>query len=270
MQALELSRSFYGIVHVEALHPEGDGHVVRLRHGRIVHGTQYRAPDHVREPTAYYGRDSGIGLAIEHHPRRASGLRIGVVGLGAGTIAAYGTPGDAIRFYELNPDVSRLSGHGSPTFTFVADSPARIDIVVGDARLALEAELARGAPQRFDVLAIDAFSSDAIPAHLLTREAVEVYLAHLDPGGILALHITNRYLALEPVVRGIAQRFGLAYAFVVGIDGVRTWRTDWALLSRDPSRLSIPPIKDASSFEGSNPPVVVWTDDHSNLLRLLK
>ena len=202
------SRSFYGIVHVEAVDPDGDGHVVRLRHGRIVHGTQYRAPDHVRRPTAYYGRDSGVGLAIEHHPHRATGLRVGVVGLGVGTLAAYGRAGDTLRFYELNPDVSRLAGHGADTFTFVRDSAARIEIVVGDARLALEAELARGPPQRFDVLAIDAFSSDAIPAHLLTREAVAVYLAHLDPGGILAVHITNRYVDLAPVVRGIAAHFG--------------------------------------------------------------
>jgi hypothetical protein len=269
-RAAEHSRSFYGIVHVEVVDPDRDGHEVRLRHGRIVHGKQYRATDYVREPTAYYGRDSGVGLAIEHHPRRDAGLRVGVVGLGAGTLAAYGRAGDTLRFYELNPDVSRLAGRDGRTFTFVRDSAARIEIVVGDARLMLEAELARGIMQRFDVLAIDAFSSDAIPAHLLTREAVRGYLAHLDPGGILALHITNRYIELKPVVRGLAAHFGLAYKFIATIDGNLTWRNDWALLARDPARLAIAPISDMAEFEPSNAPVVVWTDDYSNLLRLLK
>jgi hypothetical protein len=263
------ARSFYGIVHVEAYDPEGGG-ILRLRHGRIIHGTQYKAPDDVRQPTAYYGRDSGIGLAIEHHPKRETGLRIGVVGLGAGTLAAYGRAGDALRFYELNPDVTRLAGRDGRTFTFVRDGEGEVEVVGGDARIALEAELARGAPQRFDVLAIDAFSSNAIPAHLLTREAVAVYLAHLDPGGILALHVTNRHVDLEPVVRGLAKHFGLAHVFVASIGGVLTWKSDWALLARDPARLAIPEIADAASFELSDPPVAVWTDDYSNLLSLLR
>jgi hypothetical protein len=267
--AVEHARSFYGIVHVEVYDPEG-GPIVRLRHGRITHGTQYQTPDDAREPTAYYGRDSGIGLAIEHHPKRETGLRIGVVGLGAGTLAAYGGAGDVLRFYELNPDVTRLAGRDGRTFTFVRDAEAQVEIVEGDARVALEAELARGAPQRFDVLAIDAFSSNAIPAHLLTREAVAVYLAHLDPGGILALHVTNRHVDLQPVVRGLARHFGLAHAFIAAIGGPLTWRNDWALLARDPARLAIPEIVDAASFEPSTPPVAMWTDDYSNLLSLLR
>jgi hypothetical protein len=268
--AVERSRSFYGIVHVEAIDPDGDGHVVRLRHGRIVHGVQYRAPDRRREPTAYYGRDSGIGLAVEHHPRRADGLRVGVVGLGVGTLAAYGGPGDTLRFYELNPDVIRLAGHSGHTFTYVRDSDARVEIAVGDARLVLEAELARGLPQRFDVLAVDAFSSDAVPVHLLTREAIGVYLAHLDPGGILAIHISNRYLELQPVLRGMAAHFGLAHVFISTADGDLTWRNDWALLARDPARLAIAPIADVADAEPADAPAVLWTDDYSNLLRLVK
>ena len=267
--AVEHARSFYGIVHVEVHDPVG-GPIVRLRHGRIIHGTQYQSPEQAREPTAYYGRDSGIGLAIEHHPRREAGLRIGVVGLGAGTLAAYGQAGDVLRFYELNPDVTRLAGRDGRTFTFVRDSEGAVEVVGGDGRVALEAELARGAPQRFDVLAIDAFSSNAIPAHLLTREAVAVYLAHLDPGGILALHITNRHVDLEPVVRGLAQHFGLAHVFVASIGGALTWKSDWALLARDPARLAIPEIADAASFKPSDAPVAVWTDDYSNLLSRLR
>jgi hypothetical protein len=267
--AVEHVRSFYGIVHVEEHDPVG-GPIMRLRHGRIIHGTQYQTEDRAREPTAYYGRSSGIGLAIEHHPKRETGLRIGVVGLGAGTLAAYGQAGDVLRFYELNPDVIRLAGREGRTFTFVRESEADVEIVGGDARVALEAELARGAPQRFDVLAIDAFSSNAIPAHLLTREAVAVYLAHLDPGGILALHITNRHVDLEPVVRGLAEHFGLTHVFVAGIGGAITWKSDWALLSRDPARLEVPEIEEAASTEPSAAPVAVWTDDYSNLLSRLR
>jgi hypothetical protein len=268
--AVQSSRSFYGIVQVEAVDRGGDGEELRLRHGRIVHGKQYRAPEDVDEPTAYYGRDSGAGLAIEHHPRRGTGMRIGVVGLGAGTMAAYGEHEDTVRFYELNPDVVRLAGPLAKTFTFVRDTPARVEVVIGDARLAMEAELARGEPQGFDVLAIDAFSSDAIPAHLLTREAVAVYLAHLDRGGVLAVHITNRYVDLKPVIRGLAEHFGLAYAFIASTEGLLTWSTDWALLTRDRSRLHVPEISDAASFEPSAPPRVLWTDDYSNLFALLK
>jgi hypothetical protein len=268
--AVERSRSFYGIVHVEAVDPDGDEYVLRLRHGRILHGVQYQAPDLRREPTSYYGRDSGIALGLEHHPRRAAGLRVGVVGLGVGTLAAYGSPRDTLRFYEINPEVVRLAGPAARTFTYVRDSAARIEIAVGDARLALETELARARPQRFDVLAIDAFSSDAVPAHLLTREAVRVYLAHLDPGGILAMHISNRYLELKPVLRGIAAHFGLAHVFVSSEDGERAWRSTWALLARDPARLAVAPIADAADAEPANAPAVLWTDDYSNLLARLK
>jgi spermidine synthase len=268
--AVHSSRSFYGTVQVEAIDRGGDGEQLRLRHGRIVHGKQYRAPDAVDEPTAYYGRDSGAGLAIEHHPHRASGLRIGVVGLGVGTMAALGEREDTVRFYELNPDVIQLSGPMARTFTFVRDTPARVEIVTGDARLAMEAELARGERQRFDVLAIDAFSSDAIPAHLLTREAVAVYLAHLHHDGVLAVHITNRYVDLRPVIRGLASHFGLAYAFIEAIEGAFTWSNDWALLTRDPARLRVREIADATASEASAPRRVLWTDDYSNLVALLK
>ena len=165
--------------------------------------------------------------------------------------------------------MNRLAGADGHAFTFVRDSAAKVDVVLGDARLMLEAELARGIRHRFDVLAIDAFSSDAIPTHLLTQEAVRGYLAHMDPGGILALHITNRYIDLKPVVRGLGAHFGLTYKFIATIDGNLTWRNDWALLARDPARLEIAPITDAAETELSTAPVVVWTDDYSNLLRLL-
>jgi hypothetical protein len=267
--AIVHARSFYGVVGVEWMGEKLEDRTVRLRHGRITHGVQYLAEDKRREPTSYYGRESGIGLAVEHHPRRAEGLRLGVVGLGVGTLAAYGRPNDTIRFYEINADVIRLADAEAEWFTFVRDSEATVEIAPGDARLVLEAELARGTRQRFDVLAIDAFSSDSIPVHLLTREAVATYLAHLDPGGVLALHISNRYIELQPVVRGLAAHFGLTCAFVSAKERGLTWRSTWALLARDPSRVAIPEIAAITDTE-DDLAAVLWTDDYSNVIRLLK
>jgi hypothetical protein len=265
------SRSFYGVLQVvEEDRDDAESHQVKLRHGRIVHGVQYRAESRRREPTSYYGRDSGLGLAIEHHPRRGEGLHIGVIGLGTGSVAVYGQPRDALRFYEINPAVLGVAGPRGDTFTYLRDTPARVEVVLGDARTALERELARGARQRFDVLALDAFSSDAIPMHLLTREAVAVYLEHLTAGGVLAVHISNRYLGLEPVVRGLARHFGLAHAFVSSPPGNLTWSCDWALLARDPEALAGDAVAAAASADEPDAPALLWTDAYSNLFRVLK
>src|SRR5262249_55601895 len=148
----------------------------------------------------YYGTKSGVGLLLDQP--KAAPKHVGMVGLGVGTLAAYGRPGDRFRFYEINPDVIRLA---EEHFTFLKDSQAEIDMVVGDARLSLERE----SPQNFDLLVLDAFRSDAVPAHLLTEEAFAIYLKHLRPEGVLAFHVTNRHLDLEPVIRGAAQRFDL-------------------------------------------------------------
>jgi hypothetical protein len=266
------SRNFYGVLHVfEDSIGDPEHHRFRLNHGRIVHGKQYQSVAKRREPSSYYGRDSGVGLAIHHHPRRFHGLRIGVVGLGIGTLAAYGMTGDVLRFYEINPDVITLAGPASETFSYVRDSNARIDFVLGDARVELERELARGAPQHLDILALDAFSSDSIPVHLLTREALDVYLRHLTPNGILAIHISNRSLELAPVVRALAQQAGLAHAFITAPDGDTTWSNTWALLVRNPQLLTIRAIADAvDKDENDDAESILWTDDYSNLLRVLK
>jgi hypothetical protein len=266
------SRSFYGVLQViEEARDDVESHLVKLRHGRIVHGVQYRAEDRRREPTSYYGRDSGLGMAIEHHPRRAEGLRIGVIGLGTGSIAVYGRAPDTLRFYEINPAVVAIAGpRGGATFSYLRDTPASVEVVLGDARIALERELARGAAQRFDVLAVDAFSSDAIPMHLLTREAVAVYLAHLDAGGVLAVHISNRYLGLEPVVRGLARHFGLAHVFVSSPESGLAWSCDWALLARDPRVLAAEAFTSVAAVDEPDAPALLWTDAYSNLFRVLK
>jgi hypothetical protein len=266
--AMHQSRSFYGLVHVLwELDEDAATPAFKLRHGRIVHGLQFDEDDKRREPTSYYGRESGVGLAIDHHPRRVDGLRIGVIGLGVGTLAAYGAKPDTIRFYELNPDVIRLS---DTLFTYLRQSSAKIEIATGDARLSLEAERAAGTRHRFDVLAVDAFSSDAIPVHLLTREAVGVYLDHLDPGGILAIHISNRYVELKPVIRGLAAHFNLAHAVISSEKHDLAWRCTWALLARDPARLAVEAIASAAEPDDPDTRSVLWTDDYNNLVRLLK
>jgi spermidine synthase len=189
-----MERNFYGTLRVRE-QGTGDLQVRRLLHGVILHGEQYTIHADRLEPGTYYARTSGVGRAIA--AKQAAGpVRIGVVGLGVGTLSAYGRAGDAIRFYELDPDVLKLA---RSHFGYLNASPATLEFALGDARLSLERELAQGKPQKFDVLAIDAFSSDSIPVHLITREAIRLYMQHLAPAGVLAIHISNRFLDLKPV-----------------------------------------------------------------------
>ncbi len=270
--AVLISRNFYGVLTVEKINGDDPEEArLDLRHGRIVHGFQYQSAEKRREPTSYYTQESGIGLALLHHPRRDSGpLKVGVVGLGTGTIASYGRPGDTIRFYDINPAVVALSLGQPRLFTYLADSAARIEIVEGDARLSLERELARG-PQGYDVLAVDAFSSDAIPVHLLTREMFRTDLAHLAPGGILAIHISNRQLDLEPVVRALAKSLAVPLCVVDKAGaGERVWGTTWVLLSGNGDLFESPAFQGNCSDEEEGKIVRVWTDDYSNLFQALK
>ena len=269
-----LSRNFYGVLTIEAI-DSPDPLLSRrsLRHGRIIHGFQYQAPEKRRLPTTYYGEGTGIALALEHHQRRPAGpLRVGVVGLGVGTLAAYGRAGDVYRFYDINPDVVRLSSGPAARFTYLADSSARVEIALGDARLALERELAAAGPQQFDVLAVDAFSSDAIPVHLLTREAIELYLAHVRrPDGVVALHLSNRQLDLLPVAKAAAEALGVNAAVVDTHDsGEAVWGATWVLLSRDRRPLEEPAIAAASRPLAGDRRVRLWTDDYSNLFQVIQ
>ncbi len=264
------ARNFYGMLQVleeDAGHPTL--HTRILRHGHILHGFQFQAAEYRQLPNAYYGPGSGIALAIEQHPARSRGLRLGVVGLGTGTLAAYGRAHDSLRFYELNPEVVRLAAGPQALFTFTRDSASRIEVVPGDARLALERELAQGAAQDFDILAIDAFTSDAIPAHLLTREAIALYRAHLAPAhGVLAVHISNRNLDLRPVLAGAAAHLDLGMAVIEADESTTGYASTWVLLTADRAWLEQPAIAAATQ-----PPPrrrVLWTDDYSNLLGALK
>lgn len=256
-------RNFFGVKTLLKLDPG-----LFLVHGGTIHGMQIADPRLHNEPTTYYSRESGIGLLLDNHPIRTLGgpLRVGVVGMGVGTLAAYGRSGDLFRFYEIDPDVAQLSKGDSPTFSFVKESPAQIDIAIGDARIVLQQELTRSGRAKFDVLVVDAFSGDAVPVHLLTREAVSLYLQHLrGRQSVLALHVTSRSIDLRPVVAALAEEFQLAS---LEIHPLRVG--DWILLSRDPSMLAMPALAAAGHpIELTHAPLL-WTDDYSNLYPLLR
>jgi len=260
------SRSFYGVLRVKEYGEPGDvTHLRRLVHGTIMHGEQFTHETLRRKPTTYYEPTSGVGVAIAS--RQGRPLRVGVVGLGTGTIAAYGRAGDLYRFYEIDPDVVRVA---RSDFTYLSDSAAKIEIALGDARLTLERE----APQRFDVLAVDAFSSDAIPVHLITREALAVYLRHTGEDGIVAFHVSNRFLDLVPVVARVARENGVHAVLVQDDpdeDEDRRSRTDWVLVSRDPKALQREAMMKANAEAPQDRPEWrTWTDDYSNLVQILR
>jgi SAM-dependent methyltransferase len=256
-------RNFYGSLRTTDTVNAGSAVTVReLYHGTIRHGEQHLGSARSNEPTTYYGTASGIGLAMAQS--QAQGRRVGLIGLGTGTLAAYGRDGDVFRFYEINPQVIEIAHN---EFTYLRNSKARIETVLGDARLALEKEPA----QQFDVLAVDAFSGDAIPVHLVTREALAVYLRHMKPDGIIAFHVTNKFLALAPVVKSLAADQGLSWALISdeGI-GTTAHSTDWMLLARDARRLDHPKINAAVSDVEDIPELGVWTDDFNNLFDVMK
>ena len=258
-----MTRNFYGTLRVKDVGDEkSDDGVRRLMHGVIMHGEQYLAPARRAEPTTYYGRVSGVGRLIE--ASLGAPLRVGVIGLGTGTLATYGRAGDVYRFYEINPQVIDIAQN---EFFFLKSSAARIETVLGDARLTMERE----PQQQFDVLVIDAFSSDAIPVHLITREAMMVYLKHVKPDGVIAFHVTNRFLRLAPVVKRIADEFGLASALIIDdADDSDLAKTDWMLVTRNAARLKVEPIAGAASEIPAINGLRLWTDDFNNLFQILK
>jgi SAM-dependent methyltransferase len=260
-----LARSFYGTLRVRQsfLPPQSETNR-QLLNGTIDHGAEWFAPAFVDQPITYYAPNSGIGLAL----RLCCGTRpkrVGVIGLGTGTIAAYGKSGDLIRFYEINPMVESLA---KLWFTYLRDSKARIEIVMGDARLSLEAE----PPQHFDVIAVDAFSGDAIPVHLLTRQALALYRRHLQPDGVIAFHVSNRFIDLEPVVAGIARDAGLqAVAVDTSADDQNGYySTDWVLVTANRAFLEQPEVANDALPVRKMPGLRTWTDSYSSVFPLLK
>jgi hypothetical protein len=240
-EVLKTKRNFYGALAVKkrsTTDSNGKETIfgIDLYHGRIWHGFQYADPDRKKEPTTYYANHSGAGVAVEHFPRTpGQGLRVAVVGLGTGTMAAHGQPGDVYRFYEIDPKVVELSDE---FFSYRKDSLAKCEVVLGDARIQMEHE----PDQNYDVIVLDAFSGDAIPAHLLTVESLALYDRHLRKGpggqsiGVIAVHISNRYLDLEPVCAALARKHGYeAVAIHAGDDGgdLGDTSSDYILLTRN-------------------------------------
>ncbi|HEY2840401.1 MAG TPA: fused MFS/spermidine synthase, partial [Pirellulales bacterium] len=281
------SRNFYGVLRVSDIMSKNAGVARILHNGATTHGMQFLQGILERVPVSYYDQLSGVGYAIMRHPLRvaeansdgqnSAGLKIGVIGLGAGTLAAYGHPQDTIHFYEINPEVDRIS---RKYFTYRANSPAKIDVAIGDARLVMEAELDSTGSQKFDVLVIDAFSSDAIPMHLLTRECNEIYWRHLKPDGILAVHVSNRTIDLIPVVHALA-REAHRQAIVLKSDeeapekgNPGAFDATWILVTSNQDFLQdaqvVKRIKEKGRVLTDEDPSVLWTDDYGSLWQVLR
>ena len=281
---VEITRNFYGSMRVKST---GKVHtnnaLLSLVHGVILHGEQWQDPARQRETTTYYGETSGVGRAIlvkrtlaqlpntlqmlGMAPQSAAEVpqRVGLIGMGVGTLTVYGRAGDYYHIYELNPAVETIARRH---FTYLRDSPAKIEVSLGDARVSLE----RQPSQQFDVLAVDAFSSDSIPVHLLTREALAVYRRHMAPGGAIAFHVTNGYVDLVPIVRELADQAGMTawYMRDPQPQSSRLKRTNWVIVTDNAALLAVwrgegigKPAQQQTELQG-------WTDDYYNLVQVLK
>lgn len=267
------ARNFYGVLSVfEYEKDRPDSRYYLLQHGRITHGLQFASPHRAREITSYFGRNSGLGLALRNFPRQQN-QRIGLLGLGVGTVTAYGKPGDYIRIYEINPQVKQIAE--SP-FSYLHYSEAKIDVVMGDGRLSMENE----PPQNFDILIMDAFSSDAVPVHLLTKEAFEIYRRHLKPDGAILVNISNRYLDLRPVVENAARAFDLDVHTINNEDGSPDdyeeggwwlYSSTWMILSRNEDFMNRGALRNVAAPPAPYfHPIPLWTDDYTSMFRILQ
>jgi len=259
-----IERNYYGVLRVKENTTTVADVETRYRslvHGAILHGEQWLSEKYRRSATTYYKTSSGIGrtlLAFEGQP-----IKVGIIGLGAGSIAVYADADDTYRFYDINPAVIRVA---NTWFTYLKDSPGKMETVLGDARLSLERE----PPQGFDVLAVDAFSGDSIPVHLITVEAFSEYLRHLKPRGVIAFHVSNRFLDLKPVLLAIAEKQGLEYAYLheTGDDGGTT--SDWVLLTRYKPFILRQEIVEATEPVVPRPDWQLWTDSYNNLVQVFR
>lgn len=262
--ARRIERNFYGtLMTLDTKRTDPMNNVRQLYHGSVKHGEQYLADSRKNEPTTYYGTTSGVGLAIAN-TGISQQKKVGLIGLGAGTLAVYGQPGDLYRFYEINPQVIDIA---QSEFSFMRNSQAKIETVLGDARLLLEKE----SPNFFDVLAVDAFSGDSIPVHLLTREAMKIYARHITGHGVIAFHVTNRFLSLAPVVEKLAIDQGLHAVLIHDEAKDVPWRaTDWVLVAKNKELLQQPAIRNVTTPIPKIPSLDVWTDDFNNLFQVIK
>jgi hypothetical protein len=260
------ARNFYGVLSIfEYRRDDARDHYFLLQHGRITHGLQFADPDEARWATSYYCEDSGIGLAVAALPKE--NRRMGLLGLGTATFATYAKAGDYLRIYEINPQVKDVA---TSRFSYIRQCPGTVEIALGDARLSMERE----PPQHFDLLVLDAFSSDAIPVHLLTKESFEIYQRHLNTNAIIAVHISNHYLDLQPVVENLARHFDYKMVTIDFDENEEEWwlyGSTWILLSHDASVIDAPKIQRAANTPktAAHPPPL-WTDDFTSLFQILK
>jgi hypothetical protein len=262
-KTLHTERTFFGVLKVE----NGD-RTHRFVHGTTLHGVENFAPGWRDQPLSYYSRQGPIGQVFQRLGDRIHS--VGAIGLGAGTIAAYGKPGDRFTFYEIDPAVARIASNPR-YFTFLHDSKAHTRIVIGDGRLRIA-----DAPRRaYDLIVLDAFSSDAVPVHLLTREAVELYLSKLHTGGLLAFHISSNYLDLRPVIAGIARALNCSALTQEHLPAAReermgASRSIWVVVAPDARSLARlkrdPRWKPLDESAGAT----LWTDQFSNILSAVK
>jgi SAM-dependent methyltransferase len=259
-----IERNYYGVMRVKENQTRADDAETRYRslvHGAILHGEQWLAEKYRRSATTYYKTSSGIGrtlVAFEGKP-----IKVGIIGLGAGSLAVYGDGDDIYRFYDINPAVAKIA---RTWFTYLDDSPAKIEVVLGDARLSLERE----DPQHFDVLVVDAFSGDSIPVHLITVEAFTEYLRHMKPEGVIAFHVSNRFLDLKPVLLAIAERHGLEYAYLHETAESGGTTSDWVVMTRHKPFILKQLIVEATEPVAPRPDWRIWTDGYNNLIQVFK
>ncbi|WP_414662837.1 fused MFS/spermidine synthase [Horticoccus sp. 23ND18S-11] len=266
------ARNFYGVLSVfQYKEASPDEHYYLLQHGRITHGIQFASPQRAPMITSYFSPNSGLGLAMRNFPRQQN-QRVGLLGLGVGTVTAYGKPGDYFRIYEINPQVEAIAAN---PFSYLARSQAKIELVMGDGRLSMENE----PPQAFDILIMDAFSSDAVPVHLLTKEAFAIYVRHLKPDGAILVNISNRYLDLRPVVENAAQAFGFQSVHINNEDGGDNeddggwwlYASTWMILSKNKEFLERPAIRNVASPAMTTPNTIpLWTDDYTSMFKILQ
>ncbi len=269
-------RSFHGVIRVYETYAGTPDHFLSMFHGRITHGRQYQNPIWRAIPTSYYGERSGVGAIFESVPQRKGApgapLRIGVVGLGSGSLAVHVRERDTIVFYEINPQVAELA---DSHFSYLAECRADTSVVLGDARTSLEEELASDGPRRFDLLFVDAFSGDSIPIHLLTREAFALYFRHLVEGGSLVVHITNLHIDLSDPVRQLARQFGREALLVqhdpeFEEDANHLYFSEWVIVTKNPEVIrTLNRDGWVTPWRREEPKEIHWTDDYSNLFRVM-
>lgn len=263
-------RNFYGALSVQDSHDEEEGGSFRqLHHGGIIHGSQWMVDKWRTQPLSYYGPGSGINKALVS-VKEHSNVHVGVVGMGTATIAAYGRKGHRYRFYEINPDIIHIAKNYFKYISDLIERGGKVDAVLGDARLSLERELRDGKKQHFDVLLLDAFSGDAVPVHLLTREAFEIYRRHMKSDGIIAVHVTNRYLNLAPMIERTVHSLGYKTTRIVGAAKDPFEYTDYVLVTNNQSFLDNTPRAAKGEDSPDDAKVEMWTDQQHNLMDIVE